>query len=149
MVESVNEEYSAKVAEGKTTEKVLYGLAWKLKELETLCEDGRKLKVEIEVIVGHLSNPDADVVLLNVALKISNLKKRLTSFVESLSIQQRTSATHIWVIMISPEDRRSKPYALPVQCIPYKSLTATVARDIINSIIKVMKSKGMDVAGIH
>lgn len=117
--------------------------------MESLCDDGRQLKVEMEVIIDHLSNPNADLVHLNVALKISNLTKRLTSFVESLSKQQRTPATHIWVIMISPEDRRRKPYALPVQCIPYSSLTAVAARDIINSVIKIMKSKGMDVAGIH
>lgn len=147
VLQSVNKEYSEKVAEGKSTQKILYSLAWQLKEIETLCKDGQKLKVEIGVIIDHLSNPSADMLRLNLALKICNLQTALTTFVENLSKQQRTAATHIWVVMISPEERRSKPYALPVQCIPYKNLTANVARDIINNIIKVMTSKGMAVAG--
>lgn len=51
MLQSVNKEYSEKVAEGKSIQKVLYGLARQLKELETLYEEGQILKVEIGVII--------------------------------------------------------------------------------------------------
>jgi len=36
-----------------------------------------------------------------------------------LSRQKRTAATHLFVVMISPEGRQRKPYALPIQCVPY------------------------------
>ena len=34
----------------------------------TLCEEGQTLKVEIGVIIDHLSNPSADILHLNVTL---------------------------------------------------------------------------------
>ena len=147
VLQSASNDYSKKVAEEKSTEKTLYGLAWQVRELETLCEDGRKLSVDGSVLLDLLMNPDTDFVGRNVPLLISKLSKKLTSFVERLSKQQRTAATHIWVIMISAEDRRAKPYALPVQCVPYKSLTAEVARKMINGVITEMKSREMAIAG--
>ena len=50
--------------------------------------------------------------------------------------------------MISPESRSSKPYALPVQCIPYASLKDREVRDILNDVIREMVKLGMKVAGI-
>ena len=49
--------------------------------------------------------------------------------------------------MISPENRQQKPYALPVQCIPYKSLTAAVARSLINNLVQEMVNMEMEVVG--
>lgn len=149
VLQTASNDYSTKVAEGKNSEKILCGLAWQVNELETLCENGRKLNVDISVIIDLLSNPDTDIVGSNVALLIANASKKLTSFVESLSKHQRTAATHIWVIMISPKDRRSKPYALPVQCFSYKSLTAEAARKMINSVITEMRNREMDIAGAY
>ena len=50
--------------------------------------------------------------------------------------------------MISPEQRSSKPYALPVQCIAYKSLKDSEVRKIANKLVKEMSVRGMKVAGI-
>lgn len=75
---------------------------------------------------------------------LSELGWRLVS---GFSRHQRTAATHIWVVMVSPETTQSKPYALPVQCIPYKSLTAVSARSLVNDVVKEMVKRGMEVAG--
>ncbi|XP_065889311.1 uncharacterized protein [Dysidea avara] len=49
--------------------------------------------------------------------------------------------------MISTEDRRRKPYALPVQCVPYKGLSDSKVRDLANNIISEMVKRKMNVAG--
>ena len=49
--------------------------------------------------------------------------------------------------MISTEDRRKKPYAIPVQCMPYQGLTDSKVRDLANSIISEMAKRKMNVAG--
>ncbi len=65
----------------------------------------------------------------------------------SLQAYKRTAATHVLDIMISPDDRKRKPYALPVQCIPYVSLNQLQIRVIVTSVGKAMKEKGMNVVG--
>lgn len=65
----------------------------------------------------------------------------------TLSRHQRLAATHVWTVMISPENRQQKPYALPVQCIPYKSLTASAARSLINKLVEEMVKRDMKVVG--
>ena len=52
------------------------------------------------------------------------------------------------VLMISSEQSTSKPYALPVQCIAYKSLKDSEVRKIANKLVKEMSLRGMKVAGI-
>ena len=60
---------------------------------------------------------------------------------------KRTPDTHVLVVMISPEERNKKPYALPVQCVAYHSLKDEAVRSLVNSMIKEMTSRGMKVAG--
>ena len=82
------------------------------------------------------------------AWKITGLQLSLTEFVKGLSKHQRTAATHIWAILISPEEGNAKPYALPVQCIPYVGLTDNQARELVNKVIQEMVNRGMCVAGM-
>ena len=49
--------------------------------------------------------------------------------------------------MISSEIRDRKPYALPVQCVPYTGLKEKDIRRLENELIKVMVLYGMNVAG--
>lgn len=82
------------------------------------------------------------------ARKITGLQLSLTEFVKGLVKHQRTAATHIWAILISHEERNAKPYALPVQCIPYVGLTDNQARELVNKVIQEMVNRGMRVAGM-
>ena len=102
-----------------------YGLAWKVKDLNTLLGNSRKFKVEIDIILDLLRTLTSDLIGANIAHKILMVQSDLKA---TLSRYKRVAATHVWTVMISPENRQQKPYALPVQCIPYKSLTAAVAR---------------------
>ena len=49
--------------------------------------------------------------------------------------------------MISNEERRTKPYAIPIQCIPYVGISDSKVRQLANNIIQKMVDRNMKVAG--
>ena len=49
--------------------------------------------------------------------------------------------------MISSEECRKKPYALPVQCLSYKGLADLKVRELANKIVQEMSTRQMKVAG--
>ena len=124
-------------------------LAWKLKELADLNEEGRQLHIIISSLIEKLHSDQCDVVQDNIPRQVSTMRERIYSFIRRLTRHKRTAATHILVFMISPEDRRRKPYAIPVQCIPYKSLTDTKARELASAVIREMVQRNMKVAGMY
>ena len=62
---------------------------------------------------------------------------------------RRTAATHVLAVLISPDNRKRKPYALPVQLIPYVGLSLKKIRLIVNNVAKEMVDRGMTVMGKH
>ena len=78
---------------------------------------------------------------------LTKLKSSLKSFIQDLSRQKRTPATHIFVIMISSYERKHKPYAIPIQCIPYTSMVHSTTRHVLNNIVQLMKERNMTVVG--
>ena len=146
MLEKANEEYSEK-QNAEKSEKCLFKLAWDIKELEHLNSSGRQMRVNISVLVDKLRLPGSHGENENIALKVTKLRDEMVKFVKNLSRHQRTAATHLLVVMISPEERKKKPYAFPVQCIPYKGLKDSQVRSIINDVVKEMCDRGMKVAG--
>ena len=81
--------------------------------------------------------------------RLSQVKSLLQDIVKGFYRYRRTAATHVLVIMISTETRTKKPYALPIQCLPYRGLTDSEIRVLLNSVIKEMALLGMKVAGRH
>ena len=51
------------------------------------------------------------------------------------------------MLLISSEERSKKPYALPIQCVPYKGLSDNKVRELANHVIHEMVIRGMKVAG--
>lgn len=90
---------------------------------------------------------DVSISLVNTNHRISKVKKLLAEVIHGFYYFKRTAATHILVIIISPETRSRKPYALPVQCIPYKSLTDSAVWETLKAVIREMTELGMEVAG--
>lgn len=56
-------------------------------------------------------------------------------------------ATHVLAVMISPDDRKCKPYALPIQYVPYTSMNQGQIRSIVTGVAVTMKNIGMHVVG--
>ena len=71
----------------------------------------------------------------------------MIDFVKQLSKFKRTPATLVFVIMVSSELQRKKPYTLPVQCLPYCGLNEKDIRQFISCLINEMVKVGMSVRG--
>ena len=95
-----------------------------------------------------LEDESTDVVCINIPRTLSRCQMRLRMFTKNVSRHKRMPASHILVTMISPIERNQKPYALPISCIPYASLSEGKARTVISEIVKEMCKRGMKVAGM-
>ena len=131
-----------------TAEKTLMSLAWDLKDLEDWNERGRKIIVELDVLHNLLTAGTENWFSENIPRMLSVVCGRLSSFVKAVSRYKRTAATHVFVFMVRTEDRRHKPYSLPVQCIPYKGLPDQQVRKLADAVVAEMTSRGMKVAGM-
>ena len=125
----------------------MFSLCWSVDELGRLNKSGRKLYVDIGALLALLNNPKTDLVHENVALRLAEVQKSLLTFIRGVTRHQRHAATHILVTMISPSQRNKKPYAIPVSCLPYGSLTNSKARTHINHVITEMQKRKMKIAG--
>lgn len=123
-------------------------LAWDLQELTAIKEMGTTVLVECQVLSDKLQNPVFDVIQDNLARRMTSLQEKLSSFVRRVSRYRRIPASHLLVVMISTEDRKTKPYAMPVQCIAYRSFKDFEIRNIANKIVQEMTKRGMKVAGM-
>jgi len=138
-----NNAYSEKLRSQVQKEKELITLSWKVKELTELNENGRQLHRDATSLIAKLEEHAED----NIPSQLCTFRRKLVSFIKGVTRHQWTPATHILVFMISTEDRRRKPYALPVQCIPYVGLGDAKIRELANNIITEMVKRKMNVAG--
>ena len=83
----------------------------------------------------------------NIPRRLVEIRRKLCEIVKRIAHFRRTPASHIFVFMISSESRSKKPYALPVQCIPYCGLKETELRRLISDLCKEMTALGMKVSG--
>ena len=122
-------------------------LAWKIKELSELDDNGRKCYRDVEILTCRIDQNVCSWQDENVPKKLKSIRQTLVKFIKGVTRHQRTAATHILIFMISNEERRTKPYALPVQCIPYVALSDSKVRQLANNIIHEMTDRNMKVAG--
>ena len=129
-------------------EQPLFALTWDIHELSCLVSVGRTLRVDMATALDILSNSAADHQRLNLPRKLGSIRNRCADFERRTTKFRRKPATHVFVLMISSELRDKKPYALPVQCIPYAGLKESDIRRLVNELVKEMVSNGMKVSGM-
>lgn len=76
------------------------------------------------------------------------LKGDMKKLVSNIFKKKRRAATHILILMVSCETRKRKPYAVPVQYIPYKSLRDQYVRDLAKNLKAAMVQLGLTVVGM-
>ena len=91
-----------------------------MKDLEDLTEKGRQLWAEVDVLVDKIDDQECDIIKENIARCVMVMPTELSSFVKNVTRHQCIAATHVFVMMMSPEERAHmyKPYAILVQCLP-------------------------------
>lgn len=78
---------------------------------------------------------------------IKSTSQEFQIYLKNLFKKKRTAATHILVIAISDEQRNVKPYALPIQYLPYRSLRDQYVRDITAPIKNALTQAAINVVG--
>lgn len=125
----------------------MFSLAWDVKELDDLNEKGRCIIRQCAVLRDRQLDDNYDAIANNLARQLADLREEVLLFAKRVIRYRRVAATHVLIVMISPEERKSKPYALTVQCIAYKSIKDSEIRVICNNVTKEMVTRGMSVAG--
>lgn len=144
---SADSKYNEKLESSESNTKALFDAGWKVEELNRLVDHSQSLIATVSRVIDMVADPVVNLVDVNIARWLSNIRETISSFVRDLSRHQRVAATHIFVMMISSEQRNIKPYVIPVQCLPYHSITTQQMRNIVSQLIKEMVSRGMKVAG--
>lgn len=141
------QEYNELLGSGKGSDKAHYRLGWKVDDLSCLNKNGRKLILELSSFTEKLSDHSFDLKSFNLPRKLTDMRKELATFVTAMSKHTRIAATHIFVFMISPGKRNSKPYAIPIQYVSYRGMTEGNLRALIDQIVHEMHHRGMKVDG--
>ena len=144
---SVAEKNYCEKVQSKESNKSLFDAGWKVEELKRLVDTCQELIAAVSGVIQVVVNPTTDMIQANVAGRLGSVRESLSTFTRDLSRHQRSPASHIFVFMISAEQRNVKPYALPVQCLPYHSINQVVMRQLLSDLVKEMKSRGMNVIG--
>lgn len=90
----------------------MFELAWDVEELSSLNESGRHIIVLCNTLQDKLLDINYDRIANNLAFQLETFRQTTLSFVKRVTRYKRVAATHILVVLISPEERRTK-HALP------------------------------------
>ena len=146
-LQKVNELYEDKLKAGSTPERAMFALSWDIEELKALNSEGRTLRTEISTAMDVCTTPHEQ--QCNPPRKLTAIRKQLVQFIKRVTRFRRKPATHMFVLMISSELRNQKPYALPVQCVPYAGLKEIDIRRLVSAVVKKMIGSGLYVSGMH
>ena len=138
----VKEKYGKKLTNSRCLEDFLMKLAWDVVGFEQLLKQANDFKDELELMVNDLKFG-----LQNVAvLRIRNLEKSILQYYKDLYSKKRSPACHLLIFMLADELRNVKPYAVPVQFLPIKSITDDQIRQL--ELETLMKSNEMVTVGM-
>ena len=132
---------------GNAGEKAMFSLIWDTEELKRLDKEGRHLCTNLSEALDFICAQGISRREHNIPRKLASIRTHLCDFIKGVFHFKRTPATHMFVLMVSSESRSKKPYALPVQCLPYASLKESDMRCMLTTLVKEMVCLGMTVAG--
>ena len=137
--EESNVSYNQMLDQGTSAEKKVMECAWNALEFQELLKRWKVLKFELEnAIEMHRTGAKFDLMALKLKLK---------QYLKDLMLKKRIAAKYLLVFMIADELRNRKPYAIPVQFLPYKSITDAKLIELASNLQDVMEKNGMTVVG--
>ena len=139
-----NKAYEDKLQSGSTEQK-MFSLIWEIEELKSINSEGQRIHEDLMTCTKFCT-----LILFqqnNVAGKLTSIWQKLLQFTKRITYFKRIAATHVFVFMISPEMRDRKPYAVPVQCLPYNGLKEKDIRTLVSALCRKMVSYNMKVSG--
>ena len=135
-----NKLYNQVLEKGHSTEKKLMEVGWDSVEYMELLKKANSLKTEIESMLAEKRN--------GVKIDVIEFKLRMRKYLKDLFLKKRLPAKYLLVFMIADELRNRKPYAVPVQFLPYKSITDSKLIELETTLQRIMEKNGMTVVGM-
>ena len=145
-LEKAIKQFQDKMQKATTSEETLRCLNWEVVEFQVLLEQSNNWLQLLSGLLGELdpNNPD----LAPVVATLKDSQSDMSLYLRNIFKKKRQpAATHVLVLMVSDERRHSKPYALPVQYIPYYSLKDQYIRDFTKVVKENMVQLGLRVVG--
>ena len=140
-------EYQKKYDVAGTSEERLKELNWEVVEFSKLLEQSQHLNVIIHQLLPFLY-PDT-LSFKSFIFQFKNVHTEFLTYLRDLFKKKRQpAATHVLVTMVSDERRNRKPYAVPLQYVPYTSLTDKCLRTLVNRVKSAMTEQNLKVVGI-
>ena len=126
--------YQAKFKSERSSTDKLKELNWDIVELVDLMDNNSKF---MSVYSGNVT-----------AQVHADLKQDFLTYLKDLFKKKRSpAATHVLVLMLSDERRARKPYCMPVQYVPYYSITADDIQRLTAGVKRKMVELGMKCRG--
>ena len=131
LLQTTVKDYQVKLKKDSTSQNILRDLNWDIVEILELLQLAADCKDTLKTSKNH-----------------NQLKPDRMTYLRKLYKKRcGPAATHVLVIMLSDERRNTKPYALPIQFIPYHTLTREDIRRLTQAIKKKMVELGMECVG--
>ena len=124
----------------------MFSLAWDIQELKKTHDECHKFISKLSNLSLSISKSDYDT-KSNVPYKLSSLQESL-KILKAIFWYKRKPATHAFIFKIASDRRDTKPYAMPVQCIPCAGLMEKEIRRLTNDLIGEMVKRGMRISGM-
>ena len=124
-----------------STAAVLTAAAWDIADYNTINQQAVVFSQQLTNLLTTLNTG----VLLHVPVR--DLSVSMKDYLRHIFKKKRTAASHIMVIMAADEFRRSKPYCIPLQYIPYVSIRDQQIRDLTSVVKRRVLDAGVLVVG--
>ena len=145
-LKKADETYQRKFNSSNTSQHVLRNLCWETVEYNTLIQQAQALSSRLDSLLPFL-DPNCPRVA-DVTASLLNMAEDLKEYFCNLFVKKRQPpATHVLILMVSEERRNKKPYALPVQYVPYHSIRDQYIRDLSRTAKMEMTKLGMKTVG--
>lgn len=135
--------YDKVLQASRPSEKSMMELSWDLVGYEELQKQNKDLSQEIVSIITNFVCGQQQVVKTSMV----KLRDKLLGYFKELYSKKRIAATHLMIFMISDELRNTKPYAIPVRFMPYRSITDAKLRELELQIEDAMVTVNMVAVG--
>lgn len=143
--EVANDAYSKALKGGKATEHKMMELSWSAVGFEELVKKVWGFQSDLNDFAQD-GGGDGDGE--GGGVNLFSLKSSLLQYLKDLYSKKRIAASHLLIFMIADELRNRKPYAIPVQFLPYRSLTDANLRELEVQLEEAMRREGMTVVGM-
>ena len=137
--------YEKKRRQNNDPESNLFALAWEVNAYETLKASNKEISERCQDIINRCLDPSSQ--RRNIPSSLTGLRKDVQRYIKDVFSKRREAATHLMVFMIADERRDFKPYAIPVQALPFKSIKDAKLRELRNELKARMENLGMVVVG--